>query len=125
MEDNTVPATWYLAKYKGEQALRVKAEMSAGIGYYLRSESGTNKMNYIIEVAFRMYYPGPIPSHVMPVTEIQAKKLDELYNERHRVGPDKATSGDVSSSLIGALIRNKGLKAHYLEMQAARHNARQ
>lgn len=124
MEDNTIWLNWYIARYKGEQALTVKALMNAGIPYILRSEKGSNKMNYMIEVAFRQRFDGPVPEYVVPATPQQAKILDGLHKRQHgiRTEPERVvSSSDTTSNELVAVMRNSGLRVAYDKVLAKRN----
>ena len=116
-----MPWEWAIGRYTGERAKYIKGLVDAGIGYFMRSETG--KMNYAIEAAFRLPLDRPIPEHLQRADDVQAKKLDALYNQRHAVrdeAQNQALAGELGSE-IGSIIRSQGLRAYYAKMKKEKH----
>lgn len=73
---------WVIGKYSGEQAKNIKALSDAGVGYFVRQESGSGG-GYTIEVGFRRVISDePRPLHLEAATPAQAEKLEKMRTDR-------------------------------------------
>lgn len=76
------PATWVIGTFTGSQAQSVKAHADAGLGYFLRSVSGSGG-GLMVQAAFRFVTAsGPVPPHLEIASLTQSLKLDELQKQR-------------------------------------------
>lgn len=75
-------ARWVIGQYHGARAQSVKAHADAGIGYYVRQESGAGH-NLTVQAAFRVVEDGePIPEGLDYATPDQVFKLEKLRKVR-------------------------------------------
>lgn len=79
--DNGIKSEWVIGTYTGDRAKSVKAHADAGMGYFIRSESGRGTA-YEVEAAFLRATDSPLPEHLVKANFGQAQKLDRLRNER-------------------------------------------
>ena len=70
---------WVIARYRGDRAKRVKERADSGVGYVVRTESGSGN-NYEIEVAFRRVIDGPTPESLVVADSRQEEYLEKAYN---------------------------------------------
>lgn len=72
---------WVIGRYKGARAKSVKEHADAGIGYYIKEESGAGG-NYDVLAAFLIASDKPVPEHLREATIYEQEKLDNLRKSR-------------------------------------------
>lgn len=80
---------WVIGNFEGERAKSVLDHAGAGVGYYIRSQSGAGR-NVGVEAAFRRACDRPRPEHLKLADQFQVSKLEKMFKER--TGVDNAKS---------------------------------
>lgn len=77
-----MPSQWVIGKYKGQRAQYIKGLADAGIGYFIREESGKGG-SLEITAAFRRPMDSPLPDHLLLANHFQVEKLNNLLLVRN------------------------------------------
>lgn len=90
--DKPMNFEWCIGVWNGEQAQSVAGLANEGIGYFVRTSSGSGK-GMMVEAAFRRPLNGPRPEHLKLADPTTSMKLDEMYARRHNFrGPQRPRS---------------------------------
>ncbi|GAC1501782.1 MAG: hypothetical protein NVS1B10_06160 [Candidatus Saccharimonadales bacterium] len=109
--NNSTSFIWCIGNYQGERAQSVVGLANEGIGYFIRSTTGTGK-GISAEVAFRHPTDQETPENVTVADVYTSMKLDNLLAKRNALNSRQRTSADKASKDTIQRIRSVLAKEH-------------